>query len=148
MPVQKRTNDYPIGFLHRADYDVKRNCNQMRKFRNILIVVSICFGSIGYAQTSFPNLKIDDLNGRTVFFPDELPGDPTIVFITYKQRHQEDVSEWARQLNLKEDSGLEWIELPVIGRGGRLMRTVIDNGMDCAQICLQSGLAISAIRGW
>ena len=112
----------------------------MKPFRRISIVFALCFATTAHAQMSFPTLTTNDLNGRSVTFPTQLPGSPTIVFIAYKQRQQASISAWIEKLGLQENSGPAWVEIPVIGRGASLMRSIIDNGM-------RSGIPSSAVRG-
>lgn len=92
-----------------------------------------------FAQMTLPSLVADDLNGRTMRLPQDLPGDPTIVFIAYKQRQQPNVNAWVRRLGLTEAATPAWVELPVVGQGARMIRSIIDNGM-------RSGITSTAMR--
>lgn len=84
--------------------------------------------SFAQAQT-FPTLVADDLNGRSVTLPRDLPGQPTIVFIAYKQRQQPQINAWVQRLGLQQDGGPAWVELPVVGSGAKMIRSIVDNGM-------------------
>lgn len=108
---------------------------------SLLAVTAIC--SLGIhsatAQTTFPALTADDLNGRSVTLPSGLPGDPTIVFFAYKQDQQFEVNSWVDALGLTADGDIEFVELPVVGAATVLIRPVVDNGM-------RSGIVDPAMR--
>jgi hypothetical protein len=91
------------------------------------------------AQQIFPTVTSEDLNGRSVTLPSELPGDPTIVFIAYKQNQQPMVNTWINSLGLDPDIGPEFIEVPVVGVAALLFRSVVDNGM-------RSGITDTSMR--
>lgn len=97
--------------------------------RFALALILALAGKSAAADGVFPTLTSEDLNGATHTLPSGLPGDPTIVFIAYKQRQQDDVNTWVYGLGLDPYTGPEFVELPVVGRGAVLMRRVIDNGM-------------------
>ncbi|MBL6637207.1 MAG: hypothetical protein ISP37_02740 [Planktomarina sp.] len=103
-----------------------------------LIVVFLANAAI--AELQFPLLDADDLNGRAVSLPQDLPGDPTIVFIAYKRNQQPSINAWVARLGLQERVGAAWVELPVVGRGAALFRNFVDNGM-------RSGITSTAMRG-
>lgn len=77
----------------------------------------------------FPTITADDLNGDSKTLPAELPGETTIVFIAYKQNQQPAVNTWVYGLGLDPSQGAEFVEVPVVGRAARMMRSVVDNGM-------------------
>ena len=81
------------------------------------------------ANAVFPTVTSEDLNGDSHTLPQGFPGEPTIVFIAYKQRQQGDVNSWIYALNLDPSSGPEFVELPVVGSAMVAMKGVIDNGM-------------------
>jgi hypothetical protein len=91
------------------------------------------------AQGVFPNVTADDLNGRSVTLPQGFPGETTIVFIAYKQNQQPLVDGWVRALGLDPSNGAEFVEIPVVGVGTRLIRPIVDNGM-------RSGIVDPALR--
>lgn len=92
-----------------------------------------------FAAGAFPTVTADDLNGDSKTLPADLPGDPTIVFIAYKQGQQPDVNTWVYGLGLEPTQGAEFVEVPVVGRAARMMRSVVDNGM-------RSGITDTAMR--
>lgn len=81
------------------------------------------------ADTIFPTYTSLDLNGDSHTLPADLPGDPTIVFIAYKQRQQDAVNTWINALELDPSIGPEFVELPVVGSATTMIRSYVDNGM-------------------
>lgn len=81
------------------------------------------------ADGIFPTVTADDLNGVSHTLPAGLPGDPTIVFVAYKQNQQDAVNGWVEALGLDPARGAQFIELPVVGSGAKLIRPIVDNGM-------------------
>ena len=81
------------------------------------------------ADSTFPTLMADDLNGRSLSLPADFPGKPTIVFIAYKRNQQPSINAWVERLGLRETGGPAWVELPVVGLGAVLFRRFVDNGM-------------------
>lgn len=80
-------------------------------------------------QTIFPRVDIADLNGREVSFPDQLPGDPTLVLVAFKRNHQDNLNVWIEAMDLTSPTAPTWIEMPVIANYGAIWRGFIDNGM-------------------
>ena len=103
------------------------------------LILSIALAMPAYSETKLPNLAVEDLNGRTLDLPSDLPGNPTIVFIAFKQNQQSLINAWVERLALQAQTGLAWVELPVVGQGAALIRSVIDNGM-------RSGITSTAMR--
>ena len=111
-------------------------------FRSTLLALSAVLSSTAMpaaAQAVFPTLTADDLNGRSVTLPSGLPGEPTIVFVAYKQNQQPDVDGWAGALGLSAEGPIEFVEVPVVGAAAWLIRPVVDNGM-------RSGITDTAMR--
>lgn len=94
-----------------------------------LIAALILSANTALAQQIFPTVTADDLNGTSKTLPADLPGDPTIVFIAYKQGQQPQVDEWVYGLGLDPAQGAEFVEVPIVGRAARMMKSVVDNGM-------------------
>ena len=98
----------------------------VRIFATLMIIL---LSPMAQADVVFPPLTADDLNGRSLNLPADLPGKPTIVFIAYKREQQPNVNAWVEQLDLRETGGQAWVELPVVGCGAVLFRSFVDNGM-------------------
>ena len=94
-----------------------------------LLTAILLTANIAAAQQVFPAVTADDLNGISKTLPSDLPGDPTIVFIAYKQGQQPDVDGWVYGLGLDPAQGPEFVEVPIVGRAARMMKSVVDNGM-------------------
>ena len=92
------------------------------------------------AEVIFPDLEADDLNGRTLSLPKDLPGQPTIVLIAFKRKQQSSVDAWVDRLDLLPEGGPAWIEMPVVGRGAAIFRSFVDKGM-------RAGITSEFMRG-
>ncbi|MBI1237902.1 MAG: hypothetical protein GC199_01030 [Alphaproteobacteria bacterium] len=75
-----------------------------------------------------PRIEAEDLNGRDIVIPADIPGERTLVFIAFEQEQQFDVDSWIEGLNLRE-SELPWLEFPVVTNYGFLFRVFLDNAM-------------------
>ena len=98
----------------------------VRIFATLMIIL---LSPVAQADVVFPPLTADDLNGRSLNLPADLPGKPTIVVIAYKREQQPNVNAWVEQLDLRETGGQAWVKLPVVGRGAVLFRSFVGNGM-------------------
>jgi hypothetical protein len=108
--------------------------------RHLILPLALAWATPASTEPlTFPTLTADDLNGRSLTLPAELPADRTIVFVAYKQRQQADIDAWAQALSLSPGKAPAWVELPVVGSGARLIRGFIDNGM-------RSGITSTAQR--
>ena len=92
------------------------------------------------AEVIFPDLEADDLNGRTLSLPKDLPGKPTIVLIAFKRKQQSSLDAWVDRLDLLPEGGPAWIEMPVVGRGAAIFRSFVDKGM-------RAGITSEVMRG-
>ncbi len=94
-----------------------------------LALIAMLLAAPAAAQGEFPTVQADDLNGRSVTLPADLPGDPTVVFIAYKMNQQAAIDGWVQALGLDASQGTEFVEIPVVGVGTRLIKGFLDNGM-------------------
>lgn len=92
-------------------------------------LLSALFVQAAQAEGIFPTVTADDLNGKSHSLPADLPGDPTVVFVAYKQNQQDAINGWINALGLDPARGAQFVELPVVGTGAKLIRPVVDNGM-------------------
>jgi len=95
----------------------------------LALATAISLTALGAHSETFPTVTSDDLNGNSKTLPADLPGDPTIVFIAYKQDQQPDVNTWVYGLGLDPSQGAEFVEIPIVGRAARLVRGIVNNGM-------------------
>ena len=97
--------------------------------RILTIFIIMALSATTQADSTFPTLMADDLNGRSLSLPADFSGKPTIVFIAYKRNQQPSINAWVERLGLRETGGPAWVELPVVGLGAVLFRRFVDNGM-------------------
>ena len=97
--------------------------------RILAVAIMVMLSATVQANSIFPTLVANDLNGRSLSLPSDFPGKPTIVFIAYKRNQQSSINAWVERLGLRETGGPAWVELPVVGLGAVLFRGFVDNGM-------------------
>ena len=108
--------------------------------KQLLLIVVFFMITPATAEVIFPDLEADDLNGRTLSLPKDLPGQPTIVLIAFKRKQQSSVDAWVDRLDLLPEGGPAWIEMPVVGRGAAIFRSFVDKGM-------RAGITSEVMRG-
>ena len=108
--------------------------------KQLVLIVIFFMITPATAEVIFPDLEADDLNGRTLSLPKDLPGQPTIVLIAFKRKQQSSVDEWVDRLDLLPEGGPAWIEMPVVGRGAAIFRSFVDKGM-------RAGITSEFMRG-
>jgi hypothetical protein len=79
-------------------------------------------------QGQMPVITTETLSKRPLTLPKDLPGEKTLVLVAYTRDQQSAIDGWITGLDLK-NSNVAWVELPVVGKTGALMRYVISNGM-------------------
>ena len=80
---------------------------------------------------TFPNVQGSNLSGRDYNLPADFEGHTNLLLIAFKREQQADVDTWmpfAASLRRGNES-LRYYELPVLGRGYRILRGFIDGGM-------------------
>ncbi len=79
----------------------------------------------------FARAEGEALTGQRFVVPDDFAGERNLVFIAFSRGQQADIDAWKplRDSLTAADSGLQWYELPTLGRRYRLIRGVIDGGM-------------------
>lgn len=77
----------------------------------------------------FPAVTTENLLGERATFPEDFPGDPTLVLVAFTQAQQRDINAWVEALDLKTEPPVEWIELPTVGRIYRPMKGMVDGWM-------------------
>lgn len=94
-----------------------------------LAVWSIASPSFAQTPGSLPVLESENLNGREVVFPRDLPGSPVLVLIPFSQEEQRTVNEWIEALGLATRDDVRWIEMPAVPRITRLIKRQLDGWM-------------------
>ena len=98
-------------------------------FSAILMLCGLASGASAQ-ELIFPRLEAEDLNGKAVEIPKDLPGDPTLILVAFVRKQQAEIDEWIKALELKAQApAVEWIELPYVGSKARPFKKIIDNGM-------------------
>ena len=72
----------------------------------------------------FPELDGVSLLGQALRLPADLPADPTLVLLAFRQRQQAQVDRWIARAG---DAPV--VEIPCLGRQWRPVRRFIDGGM-------------------
>jgi hypothetical protein len=82
----------------------------------------------------FPQLRARNLEGLEVELPQGFAGDRNIVAIAFQRNHQSLVDSWVPWFDehAATDPGLQFYELPTIGRIWAPVRNFIDGGMASA----------------
>jgi hypothetical protein len=89
----------------------------------------------------YPSVQGRNLEDAEFRIPAELPGDPRLLLVPFKQWQQQEVDTWLARLPAlaEEVPGLRYYELPTLTTGWKVMRWMIDGGM-------KSGIADPAAR--
>lgn len=80
---------------------------------------------------TFPTVQADNLEGKTLRFPQDFAGTHNLVFVAFERNQQREVDTWvplAKELMQKHPT-LRTYEFPVIGKVIGLARSFINNGM-------------------
>ena len=79
----------------------------------------------------FPEVSGRNLEGREFQLPRDFEGDVNLVLVAFQREHQRLIDSWMPAASAWADSypGLQYYELPTIGSGYRLFRSLIDGGM-------------------
>lgn len=95
--------------------------------------------AVAQAPTArMPSIKAENLNERVITLPADLPGEKTLVLMAFLREQQPDVNTWIDGMKLV-DSKLAWVEVPVVGAGGRIWQGLVNAGM-------RSGIREQAMR--
>lgn len=96
-----------------------------------LLALSFAWPHAADAQTPtgrMPSIKAENLNGLAVTLPADLPGEKTLVLMAFQREQQNDLNTWIEALDLVSGK-LPWMEVPVVGPGGRFWQGVVNTGM-------------------
>jgi hypothetical protein len=73
--------------------------------------------------------KTEDLNGRAIALPADLPAERTLVLAGFSEAHQKPIRTWIDGMKLRETNAIAWMELPVVGRQNGFVKSMITSGM-------------------
>lgn len=76
-----------------------------------------------------PRMAAADLNKRQLAFPEDLPAERTLVFVTFTRGQNVDVSHWIEGMGLRENSALAWMRMRVFDIASDNRRSDIENKM-------------------
>jgi hypothetical protein len=93
----------------------------------IPIVVKLPDGAA--KQDAFPHIEVKNLADETKAFPEQFPGEKTLLLIAFEREQQDQLEDWSARLSLRAPGAPEWLELPVIDDPGAFMRWFVDVGM-------------------
>jgi hypothetical protein len=74
-----------------------------------------------------PRMAATDLNQRQLSFPEDLPAERTLVFVTFMRGQNVDVGHWIDAMGLNEHSTLAWMRLRVFERAAYEQRHAIEH---------------------
>jgi hypothetical protein len=74
-------------------------------------------------------IKTEDLNGRAINLPADLPAERTLVLAGFSEEHQKPIGTWIDGMKLRETTAIGWMELPVVGRQNGFVRSMITSSM-------------------
>ncbi len=100
-----------------------------------ILLVTLLAGAPRPAQhpdtLRFARAEGQALTGGRFVVPDDFAGERNLVFIAFSRGQQADIDAWKplRDSLTAADSGVQWYELPTLGRRYRLIRGLIDGGM-------------------
>ena len=103
-----------------------------RLFVSLLALGFFAASTLSMAETAgsvFPTITAQDLNGRAATFPEQMPGDRTVVLIAFHRRQQQELDVWIDKLGLNKEGAPAWIEMPVVPNYGSIWRAFVHNGM-------------------
>ena len=106
----------------------------MKKLLLSALVLITTYSSHIHAQSiapllgQMPTTQTSTLGERKLTLPSDLPGEKTLALIAFEREQQTQVNTWIKGLSLAT-STQPWVELPVVGERGRMMRAFIDAGM-------------------
>ena len=89
----------------------------------VLLALALAFASPNEASVMgrLPDLMARTLLQKPVSVPNGMPSDRTLALITFQRGQRARVDGWINGLNLKNDSSISWLRMPVINDPGTLM---------------------------
>jgi hypothetical protein len=102
-------------------------CNAIRVA--LLLAIALLSTSVESQEPAssgqLPSLTGENLNSRKMTLPQDLPGDPALLFIAFDQDQQSQIDSWTKGLN----DSVPWLEVPIIEPSNAFVRAMIAGGM-------------------
>ncbi|MFP4469230.1 MAG: TlpA family protein disulfide reductase [Bacteroidales bacterium] len=79
----------------------------------------------------FPEIKARSLSGNEYVFPAKASGKITLIVVAFKRQSQPVINQWVEfwENNFGNDGGFDFYEIPMLASGWKIMRGIIDGGM-------------------
>lgn len=86
----------------------------------VLLAFALAFASPNEASVMgrLPDMMARTLLQKPVSIPDGMPSDRTLALITFQRGQRSRVEAWINGLNLKNDTSISWMRMPVINDPG------------------------------
>ena len=93
----------------------------------ILIWLAVVAAGIGFAimhpnesrvMGQLPAQATQSLSRAPVSLPQDLPSDRTLALVTFNRDQRSQADSWIEGLNLKNDSSISWVRIPVLNDPG------------------------------
>lgn len=93
--------------------------------------VALATPGLAHEKPCFPPLVSETLNEDRVDLPVDFQGMVNLLLIAFERDQQAQINSWLSPAALMADDfpGFDYYELPVLGRGWRLLQGWIDSGM-------------------
>jgi hypothetical protein len=97
-------------------------------FGCVLFVASLRPAFAQSEAPRMPSIAAENLNERALTLPADLPAEKTLVLMAFEREQQDEVDTWIKGMDLASGK-LPWLEVPVVGTGGSLRRSMVNGGM-------------------
>ena len=79
----------------------------------IPIVVKLPDGAA--KQDAFPHIEVKNLADETKAFPEQFPGEKTLLLIAFEREQQDQLDDWSARLSLRAPGAPEWLDVGMKG---------------------------------
>jgi hypothetical protein len=94
----------------------------------VALVLAFASPTESSVMGAIPTFASHTLAQQRMTVPEDLPTGRTLALIGFKRAHHEKVQSWVDGLNLKGDSPIAWMRMPIINDPGTLEgRTAVEN---------------------
>lgn len=93
--------------------------------------MTLMAGTTASQEAIFPDVKAQNMEGKIVSLPAELPGELNLVLITFERDHQREANGWleAAPELFKGSPGIGCFEVATLGKDYKMARFLIDRGI-------------------